>query len=207
MSETKPIESPIGNLEWCFISGEGKPDMQGKPKYQVDVVITPELAEPFKAMVANFWDENKPKGAKAAKSTGVYPHTVKDEKASSEAGENVYKETGNTVIRFKTGTEYVSGDKKIIKVFNSKGNEVSLHGKKVGNGSRGRAIGSMAIYDFNAAARGVTFYLNSLQLSKFVEYTGGADPSGAIDDGDGFEGVEGDMPAAIEDETASKPRL
>ena len=205
MSENKQIESPVGNLEWCFISGEGKPDMQGNPKYQVDVVITPEQAEPFKAMVDAFWAEYKPKGAKAPKSTGIYPHTVKDEKASSEAGENVYKETGNTVIRFKTGTTYVSGDQKIIKVFNSKGNEVFLHGKKVGNGSRGRAIGSMAIYDFNAAARGITFYLNSLQLSKFVEYTGGADPSGSIDDGD-FEGVEGDMPEAIENETA-KPRL
>ena len=157
----KNLESPIGELEWCFISGEGKPDLQGNPKYQVDVVISPEQAEPFKAMVDDFWKENKPKGAKGMKSSGVYPHTVKDEEASSEAGENVYKETGKTVIRFKTGTEYVSGDKKLIKVFNSKGNEVSLHGKKVGNGSRGRAIGSMAIYDFNAAARGITFYVNS----------------------------------------------
>ena len=201
----KAIESPVGNLEWCFIDGDGKPDMQGNPKYQVDVVITPEQAEPFKAMVDEFWEENKPKGAKKPKSTGVYAHTVKDEEASLEAGENVYKETGKTVIRFKTGTTYVSGDQKIIKVFNSKGNEVSLHGKKVGNGSRGRAIGSMAIYDFNAAARGITFYLNSLQLSKFVEFTGSANPSSEIEDGD-FEGVEGDMPEAIENETA-KPRL
>jgi hypothetical protein len=104
----------------------------------------------------------------------------------------------------------VSGDKKIIKVFNSKGNEVSLHGKKIGNGSRGRAVGSIAIYDFNTAARGVTFYLNSVQLSKFVEFTGGSAPSGGIDDeGEGFEGVEGDMPSGIEDEssTTTKPRL
>ena len=203
---TKQIESPVGDLEWCFISGEGKPDLQGVPKYQVDVVLTHEQAVPFQAMVAEFWKENKPKGAKAPKSTGVHPHTVKDEEASSEAGENVYKETGKFLIRFKTGTEYVSGDKKLIKVFNSKGNEVSLHGKKVGNGSRGRAIGMIAIYDFNAAARGVTFYLNSLQLSKFVEFTGGADPSGQIEDDGDFEGVEGDMPDAIENETA-KPRL
>ena len=204
----KAMESPVGNLEWCFIDGDGKPDLQGKPKYQVDVVLSPEQAEPFKAMVADFWKENKPKGAKEPKSTGVYDHTVKDEKASSEAGENVYKETGNTVIRFKTGTEYVSGDAKIIQVFNSKGNEVSLMGKKVGNGSRGRAIGSIAIYDFSVAARGVTFYLNSIQLSKFVEFTGN-DPSGEIDDEDGgFEGVEG-QPGAVEDESSapSKPRL
>ena len=206
---TQPIESPVGTLEWCFIDGDGKPDLQGKPKYQVDVVLTPEQAVPFKAMVADFWKEHKPKGAKEPKSTGVYKHTVKDEETSSKAGENVYKETGKTVIRFKTGTEYVSGDKKIIKIFNSKGNEVSLHGKKVGNDSRGRAIGSIAIYDFSVAARGVTFYLNSLQLSKFVEFTGNANPSGQIEEDGDFEGVEGDMPGAIEDESSepSKPRL
>lgn len=203
----KVMESPVGNLEWCFIDGDGKPDLQGTPKYQVDVVLTPEQAEPFKAMVADFWKENKPKGAKDPKSTGVYPHTVKDEEASSAAGENVYKETGNTVVRFKTGTEYVSGDKKIIKVFNSKGNEVSLHGKKIGNGSRGRAIGSIAIYDFSVAARGVTFYLNAIQLSKFVEFTGSANPSGEIDDGDGFEGVEGELDAIEKDTETAKPRL
>ena len=155
-------------------------------------------------MVAEYWEQNKPKGAKAPKSTGVYPHTVKDEAASKEEGENVYKETGNTVVRFKTGTTYQSGDPKIVKVFNSKGNEVSLHGKKIGNGSRGRANGVMAIYNINKATCGITFYLNSIQLSKFVEFTGGANFD-EIEDGD-FEGVEGE-PTAIEDETASKPRL
>jgi hypothetical protein len=209
-NKTQAIESPVGTLEWCFIDGEGRPDLQGKPKYQVDVVLTPEKAEPFKAMVADFWKENKPKGAKEPKSTGIYPHTVKDEEASSKAGENIYTETGNTVVRFKTGTEYVSGDKKIIKIFNSKGNEVSLHGKKVGNGSRGRAVGSIAIYDFSVAARGVTFYLNSVQLSKFVEFTGGSNPSGEIEDDGDFEGVEGELTPTADDEgsePASKPRL
>jgi len=201
----KVIDSPVGNLEWVFIDGEGKPDLQGIPKYSVDVVLAPEQAEPFKAMVAAYWEDNKPKGAKAAKSTGCYPHTVKDEEASKKEGENVYKETGNTTVRFKTSTTYQSGDKKIVKIFNSKGNEVSLHGKKIGNGSRGRVNGVMAIYNINKATCGITFYLNSVQLSKFVEFTGGSSFD-EIDDGDGFDGVEGDMPEAIENEE-SKPRL
>lgn len=199
----KVIDSPVGMLEWVHIDGDGKPDLQGVPKYQADVVLTPEQAEPFKAMVEQFWNENKPKGAKDAKSLGIYPHTVKDEEASREAGENVYKETGNTVVRFKTGTTYQSGDPKVIKIFNSKGNEVSLQGKKIGNGSRGRVNGVMAIYNINKATAGVTFYLNAIQLSKFVEYTGGA-AFDAIDEDDGFEGVEG-APTAIEDE--ERPRL
>lgn len=206
----KVIDSPVGDLEWVHITGTGKPDLQGEPKYQVDVVITPEQAKPFKKMVMEYWEENKPKGAKAPKSTGIYPHTVKDEEASKEAGETQYKETGKTVIRFKTGTTFKSGDQKIIKVFNSKGNEVSLQGKKVGNGSRGRVNGVMAIYDFNTAARGVTFYLNAIQLSKFVEWTGGADFDAIDEEDGGFEGVEG-VPGAIEEESnddgPAKPRL
>ena len=202
----KVIDSPVGDLEWVVIDGEGKPDLQNVPKYQCDVVITPEQAETFKEIVLKFWEDNKPKGAKDAKSLGIYPHTVKDEKASREAGENVYKETGNTVIRFKTGTTFQSGDPKVIKIFNSKGNEVSLQGKKIGNGSRGRVNGVMAIYNINKATCGVTFYLNAIQLSKFVEWTGGADFD-EIEDGD-FEGVEGGL-GAIEDESSEteRPRL
>lgn len=206
---TKVIDSPVGTFEWVIIDGEGKPDLQNVPKFQCDVVLEPEIAEPFVQMVEEFWEENKPKGAKKAKSLGIYPHRVLDEEATKEEGEKVYKETGKTVVRFKTGVTYTSGDPKIIKVFNSKGNEISLQGKKVGNGSRGRANGAMAIYSVPGNA-GVTFYLNAIQLSKFVEWTGGANFD-AIDEEEGdFEGVEGSMggiPEEAETEAPSKPRL
>jgi hypothetical protein len=204
---TQVIDSPVGDLEWVFIDGEGKKDLQDVPKYQVDVVLTPETAKSFVKLVEKFWEDNKPKGAKDAKSLGIYPHMVKDEEASKEAGENVYKETGNTVVRFKTNITYASGDPKVIKIFNSKGNEISLHGKKIGNGSRGRVNGVMAIYNINKATCGVSFYLNAIQLSKFVEFTGGANFD-EIEDGD-FEGVEGEM-GGIADEQSdapTKPRL
>ena len=202
----KVIDSPIGNLEWVHIDGEGKPDLQGVPKFSVDVVLSPEQAEPFKAMVNEYWEQNKPKGAKEAKSLGVYPHTVKDEAASKEAGETVYKETGNTVVRFKTGTAYQSGDSKVVKIFNSKGHEVSLQGKKIGNGSRGRVNGVMAIYNINKATCGVTFYLNAIQLSKLVEYAGVAFKPMDDDEGD-FEGVDGGMGGIADEETTERPRL
>ncbi len=206
----KVIDSPVGELEWVIIDGDGKPDLKGIPKYQCDVVITPEQAKSFKKMVDAYWEENRPKNIKTAKSTGVYAHTVKDEEASKEAGENVYKETGNTVIRFKTGTTFTSGDPKIIKVSNSKGNEVSLQGKKIGNGSRGRVNGVIAIYEVKQQNKtiqaGVTFYLNAIQLSKFVEWTGGANFDTIEEDG-GFEGVEG-VPGAIEENgKTERPRL
>ncbi len=203
----KVIDSPIGTLEWCFIDGEGKKDLKGDPKFQIDVVITPEQAKSFKAMVDAYWKENKPTSVKSPKSLGIYPHTVRDEEASKEAGETVYKETGNTAIRFKTGTTFKSGDPKIIKIFNSKGHEVSLQGKKIGNGSRGRVNGVMAIYNINPATCGVTFYLNSIQLSKFIEFAGASFDEIPEDAGEeGFEGVDGGM-GGIEDESPDRPRL
>ena len=211
MSKTlQVIDSPIGELEWVFIDGDGKPDLQGVPKYQVDLVLEPEVAEAFREKVMSFWEENKPKGAKEPKSTGLYPHKVKDEKASSEAGENVYTDTGKTVVRFKTNTQYQNGDPKVVKVFNSKGSEISLMGKKIGNGSRGRVNGAMDIYNV-PSGKGVTFYLNGVQLSKFVEFTGGVNFDELEDpDGEEFEGVPGNM-GGIDNEEANneteRPRL
>ena len=206
MSQVQAFESPVGTLEWVFIDDEGKEDLQGIPKYSVDVVLEPEQAAVVEDAINAFWEENKPKGAKDAKSLGIYDHNVKDEEASAEAGENVYKPTGKKVLRFKTGITYKSGDRKIIKIFNSKGNEVSLMGKKIGNGSRGRVGGSMAIYNINKATCGVTFYLDRIQLSKFVEYTGGGTFEAMPDEEGDFDGVDGGM-GGIEDEQVERPRL
>ena len=62
------LDSPVGDFEWVFIDGEGKPDLQGIPKYSIDLVLTPEQAEPFIAKVNAFWESDKPKGAKDPKS-------------------------------------------------------------------------------------------------------------------------------------------
>ena len=137
---------------------------------------------------------------------------MKDEEASKEAGENVYVDTGNFVIRFKTNTEYQNGDPKLVKVFNAKGNEVSLHGKKIGNGSRGRAQGAMGIYNVKAN-KGVALYLNGVQLSKFVPFVGGPSFTEIEDeDGEAFEGVEGAVGAIADEQEeqaaeAARPRL
>ena len=206
----KQYDSPVGEFEWVFIDGEGKKNLQNKQEYTVDLVLDADAAEQAKADIQEFWEDNKPKGAKEPKSLGFYPHRVRNPEWDGEDPDTKWLETGKTVLRFKTGTAYPNGDQKIIKIFNAKGNEVSLQGKKIGNGSRGRVSGAMDIYDINAASRGVTLYLNGVQLSKFVEYTGGVNFSEMEDeDGDGFEGVPGGM-GGIEDETnetTERPRL
>ena len=204
-------ETAVGDLEWVFINGSVKKDLKGNPTYTANVVMSAEKAKPLMDQIDAYWDEHKPKGAKR-KSSGYKDHTVKDMKASEEAGEPVYVETGKIMFTAKTGTSYKSGDEKIIKIFNVKGNEVSLQGKKIGNGSRGLLGLGLAMYDVNPSARGTTLYLNYIQISKFVEYAGGGTASGAIEDdegGDGFDGVEGTLPQIEDgdDSQPEKPRL
>ena len=200
----KQFNSPVGELEWIFHTGDGKTGLQGQMQYVGNVVMSEEQAEAVKAEIAEFWEANKPKGAKAPKSIGLYPHKVKNEEKSTP-DENVYDETGKWTMSFKTGTEYQDGSPKAITIFNSKGNEVQLGNKKIGNGSRGRLTGMMAIYDQGVAARGITFYLNGIQLSKFVEFTGAGAPDELEDeDGDGFEDLDFE---GVSDEEKSTPRL
>ena len=202
------INSPIGDLEWVTIDGTGKEDLQGNMKYNCTVVIDGEAAEEFKAQAAAFWEENKPKGATKPKTPGWYPHKVKNIEKSKEAGEVVYDETGKTALIFKTNTAFPNGNAKVVKVFNSKGAEVSLMGKKIGNGSRGRVGGAMGIYNVNKASQGVTLYLNSVQLTKFEEYTGNSfdDISEAAGE-DSFDGVEDNMGGIDDKSEVERPRI
>jgi len=227
---TQPVQTPIGDLEWVIISGEGKENLNGDMQYQASVVLDPEQvdektsdskaaeAKAFIEGIQEFWTANKPTGYKSAKpdTSGLYPHTLPTGE-KDEDGNNVYEETGKFVLRTKTGTTYPDGSNKVIKIFNAKGSEVSIGEKKIANESRGRIGCVMAIYATQKgkaiANAGVTFYLNTLQLSKFVEYAGaGFEAIDDEDEEDAFEGV-GDMGGISDDDastntaSASKPRL
>lgn len=201
---TQAIESPVGGLEWVIISGEGKEDLSSNMKYQASLVLPPETAEALKADMDAFWEANRPKHISTPKSMGFIPHRVPTGEEDDD-GNKLYEETGNTSFLFKTGTTYKDGKEKVIPVFNAKGSEVSLGDKKIGNGSRGRIKGAMAIYHVKAKTggkvlqAGVTLYLNGVQLSKFVEYTGGTNFDAIEDEGADFEGF-GDV-GAIPDES------
>ena len=125
-----------------------------------------------------------------------------------EDGEAIYEETGKVEFFFSTGTTWPDGSQKKIKVYNSKGSEVNLGDKKVGNGSVGRISGNMAIYDV-AGNQGINLYLNSVMITKFVEYVDGDDWSDEAEDGDGWTGEDENEWTGEEQssETNGKPRL
>lgn len=202
MSEAKQFKTPVGELQWVFITGKGKKDLNDNDRFTASVVLDTD-SDAGQAMIQeinDFWEEFKPKGVKNPKSLG-FRYEVDDEG----------NETGKVSFNFWTGITFPDGSPKVIKIFNAKGAEVSLGSKKIGNGSRGRIGGAMAIYANGKAASGVTLYLNSIQLSKFIEFTG-SDSFDAIDEDDeeAFTGVDDGMEAmseAEQSEAPAQPRL
>ena len=168
------FQSPKGELRWVFIAAPGKlNNLNGKHEYTASVSCSMEEGFYAKEAIDKLWAQEKPNGAKEPKSTG-------------------YKIDGETItFNFKTQTTYPSGDNKEIRVYNAKAEQIKLpSGKKIGNGSRGRVSGIASVYDAGPAARGVTLYLDAVQLVKYVEYDSG-DSFKAEEDGfEGFGEVE-----------------
>lgn len=193
--------SPKGNLKWAFVTGEGR-----KGKYSVVVCVPEEDAKEAIAEIDEFWKEHKPKAAKPRpKSTGY----------KYEEDEETGEKTGNVYFSFSTGTTFPSGDPKVVKIFTAKKpvREVSLGTKKIGDESIGRALGSLAIFEYEGSY-GTTLYLDAISLSKFVEYVGGVDVNDIEEDEDaedidlGTETVDTSAVAEEADETSEdKPRV
>jgi hypothetical protein len=168
------FKSPKGNLQWVYITGKGRPNLNGQDEFSAQVVVPADEAEEAIAEIEAFWEANKPKGAKAPKSLG-------------------FKEddNGNVVFIFKTRPTMADGKAKVIRIFNAKAEQVKLpEDVSIGNGSRGRISGQIAIYDAGAAARGATLYLDAIQVSKLIQYKGADTGFEADDDGDFVENGE-----------------
>lgn len=195
------LVTPLGELNWVFINGTTKKDLNDNDRYVASVYFHKDTEE-FKevqAKIEAFWEENKPKGAKL-KSNGI--------KVVQEKDDDEYVDTDMMSINFWTGPTFPDGKDKHIRTFNARGSEVSLGNKKIGNGSIGSISGAMAIYDNGPAARGVTLYLNAIQLKKFVEFEGGdAGFNDLGEDEDDFTGVESEFEGVGEPEEGTKPRL
>lgn len=175
------FKTPIGEFNWVFINGQGKESLNGDMKYSIDVKVPADEAEEAIKILNDLWEDNKPKGMDKPKSMGF--------KAD---------EDGNVTFTLKTGTTFPSGDKKTIAVYNAQAEKINFpEDKKIGNGSQGRASGVASIYTLNKKEGGVTLYLDAIQLTKFVEYQGGA----SFDEVEGgFKGFE-ELPFEIADLT------
>lgn len=209
------IDTPVGDLEWVMISGQGKLNTLNDKYYFQATLLLPEDDENCKQLMSDieqWWKDNPPSkkwNKKEASTLGFKPNMVKTEEIDEDTDEPIYKPDGRIAFIFKTETTYKDGNPKVIKTANAKGAEVALGDRKIGNGSRGRIKGVITTYEQPKDA-GTSLYLNSIQLAKFVPYTGGPSFDEIEDEGeDAFEGFDGEeAPIADEKDTASaKPRL
>lgn len=198
MAKAQPIKTKQGSLAWVTFNGEGKENMSGRLKYQADLVVKVDSPadKHLKGAIDAYWAENKPAGfKKKAKSLGYRLETRKvlDSEGNeqyNDEGEVLKEATGNRTFTFSTDTTYPSGDPKVISIFNARGSKVDLGEKKIGNGSEGNIGGAMGVYTVRSKQgavtdAGVTLYLNSIRLTKFVEFTS---EESWDDAGDGWTG-------------------
>jgi hypothetical protein len=217
MGTLQKIKSPVGELEWVIITGEGKENLSGVMQYKADLVLEGEPAEKLKAEIQAFWEANRPKGIVEPKSLGFYDHQIPTGEKDEETGKNIYEKTGKTMFSFKTATTFGDGKPKVVQVFNASGARINLGEQTIGNGSRGRIDGAIDIYEVRGKGKnaaivdaGVTLFLNAIQLSKFVPYVGG--PNFDAIDGedpelsDGMEALQVET-SAKESDPKERPRL
>ena len=222
MSDLISVVTPVGDLNYVQISGQGKLNYnEDGYVYVATVNLTGEPAEELKGKIdAVLGDVQKGENLKAK----GYRELMKDE-------EGIYTPTSNTKERdanaeptgiwaftFSTATSFSDGKPKKISVYNSANppTRINLGDKKIGNGSKGAISGKLQRYKKGKDV-GVSLFLNAVQLVDFVEY---------VDDA-GFEGLEGgftgegesfnpataetevstDSKAAAETKPKSKPKL
>ena len=158
-----------------------------------------------------FWRENKPAGCTKQNYDMFKPEMVADlDKDDNEQHDEddalIKKATGRWTLAAKTLTHWPKdGKQNKVKVLRANGDILNLGDKVIGEGSIGIIHGSIGINAY-AGNEGLAFYLNAIQLKKFVEYTGADDVE--TDDLGGDEGMDGlDIDAAVSDETQEGPNV
>ena len=199
-----------GELRWVFIDAPGKPAMDPtKPNRKQASLYVKSDSDGCKALIEaleEFWKANKAKGQKL-KSLGYKVEKVLKD-GGDEDNEDDFELTGYTSFAFWTGACWPDGNDRVVDVYNSKGNKVSLGGKKIGNGSLGAISGTMAMYH-NGTNHGVSLYLNAIQIVKFVEFSADAGFEAQEEVEGGFEGVDTPFEGTTSDEaqTEARPNL
>lgn len=213
MAKPTPVKTPLGELAWVVFNGPGKENLSGKMKYTADIVLDDDSEEckTLKGIIDKFWLDNKPATFKGkAKTKGYRPEMRKvldddGKEVFDEEGAVKKEETGRTVFTFTTDTTFPSGDAKVVKIYNAKGNPVNMGDTKIGNGSIGQISGAMGIYDRDDG-KGVSLYLNSIRIVKLEKYT----QEEQWDEVDGDDGWTGEDNWDAEDSTEEPkgvPRL
>ncbi len=201
------FKTPLLPLSWVSITGKGKAK-KGKDQTSDDpkdfnytaTVIYPDEAsmKVDKAIFDKFWKDNKPSGIGGQCYKMFKPEMVKvlddaGKPQEDEEGATIKKATGRWTLQAKTITHWPrDGKQNTVKVLRANGNPLNLGEKQIGNDSTGVIHGSVGINAYEGN-EGLAFYLNAVQLKKFVEFTGADDvESDDLGDDEGLDELDVD---------------
>jgi len=205
------FKTPLLPLSWVNIAGQGKLKMNKDPEstdpadYNYTATVTyPDEAsmKKDKAIFDKFWKENKNAGLTKQNYDMFKPEmeAVLDAQGNEQHDDDdaiIKKATGRWTLAAKTLTHWPrDGKQNVVKVLRGSGAPLNIGKKVIGEGSIGVLHGTIGINAF-AGNEGLAFYLNAIQLKKFVEYSG-ADDVHADDMGED-EGMDGLDLDAVED--------
>lgn len=205
MSELKPVVTPVGELFYVNISGQGKQNYnEDGYNYVATVHLSGKPAEKLKQEIEEVLGP-VPAG-KTVKSRG-YRELYKDKEGklftptSNRKVTDEDTKTDLTAFTFSTSTTFADGKPKKINVFNKNQGKVELGDRKIGNGSRGAISGKMKQF-VKGKEMGVSLFLNAVQITQFIPYEGDAGFE-AQDEGD-FEGFD-DADENFQNSAAAEP--
>jgi len=201
------FKTPLLPLSWVNIAGQGKlkmnKDDNGDPanyNYTATVTYPDETSmKDAKARFDKFWRENKPAGC-TKQSYAMF----KEEKVPTlDANGKEQKDEDDAIIKHATGKYTLTaktithwpkdGKQNVVKVMRANGNPLNIGDKVIGEGSTGVVHGSVGINAF-PGNEGLAFYLEAVQLKKFVEYVGGSDvDADDLGDDEGLEDLDMDV--------------
>lgn len=163
------VSSPIGTLMYVMVTGQGKENFEGDGyDYQACVDVPEKEADAFIDQIEDFIEENAPKNGERA---GKFFRTSEDDDTIDD---------GLVRFTFKTQTEFTDRKGNVkdteVGILDASGMRVKLpEGKLIGNGSTGRAIGTVVIWERGNRKKtefGASLYLNKVQIKDFVPYEG-----------------------------------
>ena len=204
------VVTPVGELHWVNISGQGKQNYN-KDGYEYVATLylkgaeADELKKKIDAVIA------KPPAGCELKSKGYkelledkegnlhYPNkndkvVIKNAAGEKEDITKQCKASGTWAFVFRTGVAFQDGKRKIVNVFNcaKPPQKVNMGEKKIGNGTKGAISGRMRMYE-RGSEYGVSLFLHAVQIVSLKDFDGGAgfgEQEGdfyGVDDGAGFE--------------------
>jgi len=175
------VITPVADAMWAKITEPQTSPYNSTPMYSMDMVFTPDEAEPLQSKLTTILDDYYDEihsGLNAAKAKSLVKADVFKEQVDKEG--NL---TGNLLIKTKQYGQSMKGDTMPMPISDATGKVMKGFDKLVGNGSRVRA--KLYIKPYHMASTnqvGISLRLNAVQIVELNEYSKA---------GDGFDNVDG----------------